>query len=240
MRPPVLAALVLILAGCGAGSEAPDDLQLLDRELAAAAGADPARDPLVAAALHDPIMVDPALAHQSNADAVRPPNRPDTGAVAPIDIAARPDLGVPPGLERASAPVANCPECRARAGVLTLGALAERSADARVRACAPQIGYSYAWAANLPPAAAMFPDARVVEAAGADGAGCSLRVVSYRSSAPLARVADWHHTRAKRVGVATTHRAEGGTHAIGGAGLVAFLRARPGGGTDVDVVVGGG
>ena len=240
MRPPVLAALVLILAGCGAGSQAPDELAALDRELAAAAGTDPARDPLVAAALHDPIMVDPTLAHQSNADAIRPPNRPDTGAVAPIETAARPDPAIPTGLERAPAPTASCPECRARAGALTLGMLAERAPDARVRACAGRIGYSYAWAANLPPAAAMFPDARVVEAAGADGAGCSLRVVSYRSSAPLARVADWHHTQAKRAGMATTHRAEGGTHAIGGAGLVALLRARAGGGTDVDLVAGGG
>jgi hypothetical protein len=242
MRFLALLAMIAALAGCGRSAREPDELAQLDRELAEANGLQ--RDPAVAAALGDQIMVDPRLLQQSNANSIRPPNRPDGGAVAPVDIAARPETAPPPGLTPAPATKADCPECRARGGALTLGALAERQRDRRTAACAPRIGYSAAWVNRLPPAAALYPDARVIEAAGVDEPGCSLRIVTYRSSAPLQRVADWYGTTGRRAGYAAEHRVDGAVHAVGGtrggAAYLAYLRARADGGTDVDVIANGG
>ncbi|WP_375402683.1 hypothetical protein [uncultured Sphingomonas sp.] len=242
MRMTALLLLSVALLGCDRAAREPDELARLDRELAEAG--DLARDPVAAAALGDQIMVDPQLTQQSNADAIRPPNRPDGGAVAPVDIAARPESAPPPGLTPAPATKADCPECRARDGALTLGALAERQRDARTRNCAPRIAYSAAWANRLPAAAALYPDARVIEAAGVDEPGCRLRVVTFRSSAPLQRVADWYGTTGRRAGYAAEHRVDGAVHVVGGtrgdAAYLAYLRARSDGGTDVDVIAGGG
>lgn len=244
MRPPVLLALLLATPACGEREDAPDDLARLDRELAAANAADPAQDPALAAALGDEIMVDPQLTQRSNANAIRPPNRPDLGAVASVDIAARPDAAPPPGLSPAPAAKGDCAECRAREGALTLGALAERQRGRGASACAARIAYSAGWANRLPPAAALYPDARVVEAAGVDEPGCSLRVVTFRSSAPLQRLADWYYTRGRRAGYSAEHRADGATHVVGGtrgeAAYLAYLRPRGDGGTDVDVIANGG
>lgn len=238
MRLPLL-SLSLLLAACGGTADAPDGLARLDRELAEAAG----RDPAIAAALADPLLVDPGLAQRSNADAIRPPNRPDGGATAPVNIAARADAGPPPGLITAPVTARDCPECRARTGALTLGALAERQPDPRIAGCAARIDYSAIWSTRLPAAAPLYPDARIVEAAGTDEAGCRLRVVTYRSSAPLQRVADWYATSARRAGYRAEHRADGAVHLVGAtrgqAAFAAYLRARPGGGTEVNLITGG-
>lgn len=240
MRPPVIVAAVLILAGCGASGEG-DDLARLDNQLQANA-ADPARDPLLAQALGDQIMVDPRLTQQSNANAIRPPDRPDGTATVPTDIAASPD-GAPDPADLAAAPEpkGDCPECRARPAALTLEAAAERS-PAR-SACLDRVTYSATWANRLPVAAPLFPDARVVEAAGVDEAGCSYRLVTYRSSAPLGRLTDWHYTKARAAGFSAEHRAEGSVHVVGGtkgrSAYLVYLRPRNGG-TDVDVIANGG
>lgn len=243
MRPLLLLAAITLTA-CGPGEAPADDLARLDDELAVADTADPARDPALAAALQDQIMVDPQLLQQSNANAIRPPDRPDTGATAPVDIAARPEAAPPPGLVPAPEPEADCPDCRARIGALTLGAVAERGRDRRVAGCAGRIGYSAAWANRLPAAAPLYPDARVVEAAGVDEPGCALRLVTFRSSAPLGRLADWYYTKGRAAGYSAEHRAEGGTHVIGGtrgeAAFLAYLRPRGDGGTEVDLIANGG
>ena len=75
-----LILLPLALAACGRTPEPQDNLTALDAALVDANASDPA----LTAALHDQIMVDPALAQSSNADAVRPPPRPDPKSV-PLD-----------------------------------------------------------------------------------------------------------------------------------------------------------
>ena len=240
MRPPLLVAAALILANCG-GSPDPDaDLARLDNELAANA-ADPARDPQVAQSLGDQITVDPRLVQQSNANAIRPPNRPDTGAVAPVDIAAPEKAPEPAGLASAPDAKGDCPECRARPKALTLEQAAERGPGPA--SCLQRASYSAAWANQLPAAAPLFPDARVVEAAGVDAPGCAYRIVSYRSSAPWKRVADWYYTKGRAAGYSAGHRADGQVHVIGGtkgdAAFLVYLRPQ-GAGTDVDVVANGG
>jgi hypothetical protein len=238
MRRMVLAC-ALLAAGCGRGEQAPDDLAALDRELAANTS-QPARDPALTASLRDQIMVDPQLTQSSNANAIRPPSRPDTGATPPVDVAALPDTPAPAGLERAPAPSGDCPECDAKATQLTLGALAE----ARTGDCGARVRYSAAWANRLPAAVPLYPDARVVEAAGTDEGACALRVVSFRSGAPVDRLADFYWTRARGAGFTAEHKAKGALHLVGGTrgtdAYLAYLTARPDGGTDVDLVARGG
>src|SRR3546814_18626493 len=47
----------------------------------------PTLDPALADALADPILVDPDLGQQANGDALRPPARPPSGGLPPVDIA---------------------------------------------------------------------------------------------------------------------------------------------------------
>src|SRR3546814_10232620 len=47
----------------------------------------PTLDPALADALADPILVDPDLGQQANGDALRPPDRPPSGGLPPVDIA---------------------------------------------------------------------------------------------------------------------------------------------------------
>lgn len=239
MRAGLILLAGLVLAGCGRQTQA-DPLAQLDRELADANDGAPARDPALNAALRDQIMVDPALAQQSNADAVRPPSRPDPLEVPPADVAAAAGGPSPPADRPAPAPRPDPARVRAAAGALTLGALAERQPDRRTAGCAARVRYSAAWANRLPPAAPLFPDARVVEAAGTDEAGCSLRVVSYASGASVGRLVDFYHARATAAGYSAEHLADGGTHVVGGtrgdSAYAAYLRPRAGGGTDVDLL----
>lgn len=73
----------LLLAGCGGQSDDDAQLNALDNELAAMNDGQPAQDPQLAEALAGQIMVDPGLTQTSNANAVRPPNRPDSDRARP-------------------------------------------------------------------------------------------------------------------------------------------------------------
>lgn len=233
---PTLLAL-LALAACAEQPAAERDLEALDRELAEAPS--DARDPALTASLADQILVDPALTQGSNANAIRPPNRPDPGAVPPVDIAAIPDRVDPATLRRAPAPSGDCPECRAATGALTLGALA--GSRPQTAGCSADVGYSAAWANRLPADLPLYPDARVVEAAGADRTGCALRIVNFATAAAPGKVLDWYYTRATGAGYSAGHRTEGAQHVLAGvrgaAAYIVYASPRHGGGTDVDLVV---
>jgi hypothetical protein len=240
-RPiPVLA--LLALAACGSKPDQAQSLESLDKELADTNASGNARDPALTAALHDQIMVDPALAQQSNAVAIRPPSRPDPGAV-PVPVALK-DTTDPATLKSAPAPSANCPDCKAKAGALTLGALAARQPNRSVADCAPRIGYSATWANRLPQALPLYPDARVSEAAGTDRDGCALRIVSFASGAAPARVIDWFYTRSTAAGYSATRETDGRRQVLGGtqgnAAYMLYVTPRGDGGSDVDLVANGG
>ncbi|MFT3978135.1 MAG: hypothetical protein QM688_13635, partial [Sphingomonas bacterium] len=115
-RIPLALSLAVALAACGGAPEKQASVPAND------AGA--LRDPALASALRDQIMVDPALVQQANADAVRPPVQPASGALPPDDIAAR---GEPAEKDkvRPAPPPGRCPQCTAARRALTLGALAE-------------------------------------------------------------------------------------------------------------------
>jgi hypothetical protein len=227
-------ALLLALMACGSAPEPQQDLDALDRELTDANSSGNLRDPALADALNAPIMADPNLAQSSNANAVRPAPRPDSGAVPP-EMALRDPVDAAT-LRRAPAPKSDCPQCRTKAAALTLGALAERQPAGK--GCAP-VNYSAGWANRLPADLPLYPDARVVEAAGID-AGCRLRVVSFASGAAVGKVVDWYFTRAGAAGYSAEHRADGGLHVLGGTrgddAYVVYVSARAGGGATVDLV----
>jgi len=228
-RPPIAAMLVpLALAACGPDAPAP-----------AVPDTAPSLDPALAAALAEPIMIDPDLGGQANGDALRPPEQPLSGAVPPIDIApiALPELE----LAKAPPPAKTCPACTAAHEALTLGALAAFLTSASTRACAADIGYSARWAARLPDGVPLYPDARVREAAGNDTGTCRLRTVRYMTAAPVARVIDFAYTRARKAGYSTAHQAQDGAHALTGTRDGAFYaviaRPRDDGGSEVALVV---
>lgn len=236
-----LLAALFLLAACSKQPAPQQDLDSLDKELTGtinAAGTDAGnpRDPALTAALHDQIMVDPALTQSANTNVVRPPARPDPLSV-PVDPV-RADGVRSTDLKPVPAAGPNCPQCRKAAGALTLGELAKRQSNASV-ACAEGVRYSAGWANRLPADVPLYPDARVREAAGNDA--CGLRVVSFTSAAPVGRILDWYNARVSRAGYSVEHQASGGQHVLGGtrgdAAYVIYATASPEGGSDIDLLV---
>jgi hypothetical protein len=232
---PALVLLPLALASCGQSSTDQQDLNSLDAELTNGS----VRDPAVAESLAAQIMVDPRLTQSANTDAVRPAPRPDNGAVPP-EGPLEADSVDPKTLQRAPTASNDCPECRTANAALTLGALAEAQKTPDAGACATKIGYSAGWANRLPADLPLYPGARLTEAAGADRDGCRLRVVSFSSSAPMQKMLDYYYTRARAAGYSAGHSTDGRQHVLGGVrgndAYVVYVTARPGGGSDVDMV----
>lgn len=242
MRGATTTILLVTLAATAACDRQPAASNALDALDANLADGVPTDDPAVHAALRDQIMVDPALTQQANHDAVRPPARPP-GAAAPADQLT---LGAAEHetLARTPAPTGKCDQCTAARQVLTLGALATQQGGSAGQ-CAQHVGYSTGWANRLPAGVALYPGVHVVEAAGADGHGCALRIVSIASGAPVQRILDWYYTHVRQAGYTLQHRADGGEHVLAGtraAGGAFLLVARPraGGGTEADLMVDGG
>lgn len=238
MRRAILIAC-LALAACGRPPAARNDLDTLDQQLTEGRVSNDA-DPASKAAIREPIMVDPALAQQSNARAVRPAPHPDPGAMPPDQLGAPADTSKAGDLRPTPAARPGCPQCTAARGALTLGALAERTSTRAASACAGGISYATIWSTRLPAALPLYPDARVLEAAGTDAGGCALRIVSFASNAPLGRVSDWYYAHLTRAGFAPEHRADGSEHVLGGtrgdAAFMVYLRPAAHGGTEVDLV----
>jgi hypothetical protein len=185
-------AAVLALGGCGRGGD-DSNLASLDNQLTNDT------DPALTAALQDQIAVDPNLAQQSNANAVRPPETP-TQAPYPADSA------------RAPAPAA--------AGIAKPGAqLASAPARGAAANCTSGDSFSYnnAWAQRLPAAFPFYPNGRLTEAAANNSNGCSTRVVSFTTADNFQRVLDWYNTRAVKAGYSSEHEVRGGDHILAGA-----------------------
>jgi len=246
-RRGLAVALPLLLLGCNSNS--PDrNIDSLDEELADRNNAANVRDPAVVSALQDQIMVDPQLVGQANNDAIRPPGKPYAAPVPPDSTVA--GRGPVKTGQVREAPAADksrgCPSCKRADGSLTLGALAARQADRRTSGCAARVSYSTGWANRLPAAVPLYPDARVVEAAGADGGGCALRVVSFATRAAPKAVIDWYYTRTSDAGFAAARETDGkqdvlgGTRNRDGGAFVVYVSRRADGGSDVDLIANNG
>ncbi len=240
-----LLALPLFAAACSGGDDAAS-LNNLDAELVNTSNS---ADPAVTGALQDQIMVDPQLADQRNGNAVRPPNKPYSGAVPASDVAVGGSAATGK-LMQAPAPTKakECKACKASGSSVTLGALAEQQGNAKVAGCAANIQYSTRWAARMPADMPIYPGANVIEAAGTDNDKCRLRIVNFHSDVPLNTMVNWYYTRARQAGFSAEHQidGDGSEHVLGGTrsrddgAYVVWIRPLDGGGTDVDIVTNNG
>lgn len=235
IRTALLFMISAMLAGCGAQSEN-SELAALDASLANDAAGAP--DPALTAALEDQILIDPSLAQQSQRDVARPAGGP-AGAQVPAEVMPEPATAAETGrLIGAPAPLADTSTPPGAADRITLGALAQSQAQG---SCEGKIGYSYQWAARMPADMPLYPRARVSEAAGADGAACTRRVVGFATGATVQQVVDFHYTRARQARYAAEHLLSGTEHRLGGTrgddAFVLFARPRRGGGTEGEIIV---
>jgi hypothetical protein len=67
--------------------------------------------------------------------------------------------------------------------------------------CAEDLREDFALAATLPKPAAIMPMGMVMQAGGADSAGCRLRIIRYTTAAASEDVLQYHFTRARRAGL---------------------------------------
>lgn len=125
----------------------------------------------------------------------------------------------------------------------TLAAVAREQSKVGGNAyCRKQLAYGMQWASRLPDPFIVYPGAKLVEAAGAEKDGCTLRAATFVTPVPRQSVMDYYYTQARRSGFDAEHELLGGDHVLGGtrqddgsAFLLLFTDA-PGGGTSVDII----
>ncbi|MFC0205576.1 hypothetical protein [Novosphingobium soli] len=222
-RPLAVAlAASLALAGCGSGGKQP------------AGESDPALD----GGLGDPVLVDPQGGSDQRAIAVPPQDRtPEAVAAARRQAAESAGGTLQP------------PPAAAQGGA---GALAEAAAKTAQVApatraagtdCAAKVRYSGEWVARIPAELPVYPRAAVQEAAGIDGDGCALRVVSFATPVSVDDVIGFYYGKATAAGYTAEHKLDGSDHVLGGRrqarAYVVYARKLEGGLTEVDLVASG-
>ena len=230
----------VLLASCGKGDK-DANLATLDAQLT-----NNAIDPALKGALADQIVVDPNLTGQSNRNAVRPADKPASGALPVLTgdakkAAAEAQRLAGGKLLSAPAPVAAKPMDR-----MTLGALAREQGYRTGVDCKAKLAYATQWATRMPEPFAVYPGAQLMEAAGAEGNGCTLRAASFVTSVPRQSVLDYYYTQARRAGYDGEHQLMEGDHVLGGtrandkAAYLILVRDAQGGKTAVDILADGG
>lgn len=243
-RVGIIGSLILLLAlplaGCGKGK---DDMNALDAQLT-----NNVVDPALKSALEGQIVVDPKLAGQSNRNAVRPADRPADAALPVLKGDAAKALAQ--AVKQAGGKLLATPaptEGQAMESTATLGAVARAQAGQGGNVnCRKQLVYGMQWASRMPEPFTLFPGAQLMEAAGADKDGCTLRAASFVTPVPRQSVIDYYYTQARRSGFDAEHKILGGDHVLGGtrkddgtAFLLLFTPA-PGGKTSVDIIADNG
>lgn len=222
LRRPLILASLAVLAACSGTEQPGDDASVLST------------DPMVARALHDPLMSDPDLSARNDAIAV----------IGFVDSAALPVLGGSPAAARRAReaarlelldggeipglplPASDIPVTLPAAGADAAGLLAALGAPAQ---CAGQLDEGFDWAVDMPDAAAIMPHGMVVQAAGARAPGCRVRIVRYRTAAAIPDVLQYHYARTLRAGLDPARLADpDGIVAGGGAGERVVVAVRAG------------
>lgn len=235
------AAMLLPLAACGKGDGAAD-LAALDAQLT-----NNAVDPAIKSALADQIVVDPNLTTQSNRNAVRPADKPANAALPVMSGDAA--QAQQAALKLAGGRMLSAPSPAIGPGEKpeTLGALARDQKVGKGAAnCASRMQYAMQWAGRLPEPFVAYPGSQLMEAAGAQGEGCSLRAASFVTPVPRQQVVDFYFTQARRAGFTAEHRSIEGDNVLGGTrdkdggAYLVMVSDAPGGKTSVDIIANNG
>ena len=234
MRCLSIPLMCLMAAACtGPAEQAASDAALI------------AQDPVMARALHDPLMSDPDLASRNEANAAI--GFVDSGAL-PVFAGSREAASAAREVLRIelleAGPIPDLPFPHDGSSGKSLGPMTSPAtlleAVGAPAACAGNLKEDFALAASLPPVAAIPPRAMVMQAGGADAGGCHIRIIRYVSAAPPEDVLQYHFTRAVRAGLYARRYAkpEDSIAATGGAGetLVAHVWPAPNGLTGVTLV----
>jgi hypothetical protein len=208
-RASVLLAVLSLVAACAPGGEdTARDASVI------------ATDPVIARALHDPLMSDPDLASRNEAAAAI--GFADSAALPVIagsseDAAAAREAMRIELLESGALP--DLPEARKAPGGAVLGPMSgPTELLASVGApgiCAKRLKQDFTLAAKLPPAALIPPRAMVVQAGGSDAKACGLWIVRYLTPAASADVLQYHYVRAGRAGLKPIRHAAPGESIAG-------------------------
>ncbi|MFO6445539.1 hypothetical protein ACLBKU_00200 [Erythrobacter sp. NE805] len=166
-----------------------------------------AEDPVIARALHDPLMSDPDLASRNEANAAV--GFPDSHALPVLRGSSEAAQAAREALRLellAGGPIPELPDPREGEGGPALGPMAGPAtllaAAGAPEACAGALKEDFALAASLPGPAAIPPGAMVLQAGGSEARGCRVRIIRYRSPAPVEDLLQYHLTRASRAGLA--------------------------------------
>jgi hypothetical protein len=203
-------------------------------------------DPALKGALSAQIVVDPNLTSQSNRNAIRPTDTPANGALPVLTGDAKKAASEAQRLAGGKllstpAPVTGKPIDRT-----TLGALAREQGFRTNVDCKAKLAYGAQWATRMPEPFGIYPGAQLMEAAGAEANGCTLRAASFVTSVPKQGVLDYYYTQARRAGYDGEHQLLEGDHVLGGtrandkAAYLVIVRDAPGGKTSVDILADGG
>ena len=231
----LLGCALLALAACKPADKVPDP--------------NAERDPAAAAALNDPIMVDPDLASQNRGNSALSGGGPAQGdlpgfvsspeAAATARAAAQALLGG--RLSAAPAPASNQPASRL-AGALTMPALAAAAGIASP-GCADQLSFTMVWAARLPAGLPIYPRGHAIMAAGSDAAGCKVRAVRFVTPVAVSDAVDFYYASVRAAKLPAEHRREGSDEVVagaqGGAAYAVYVRQRSDGLTEVDLFTAG-
>lgn len=203
-----------------------------------------ASDPVVARALHDPLMSDPDLASRNQANALLGfagdtglpmlPATPETARAgreaARIELLESGEIVLLPAATTQSGPVVPA-DATAKDLLAVMGA-PER--------CSTAIEEGFVWAVDPPSVAAVMPHGTVMQAAGARSAPCDLRIIRYRTPAAPEDVLQYHLTRAVRGGLQPVVYADPAAglsaHGESGEALSVHVRQSASGMTAVDLL----
>lgn len=233
--------MMIALAGCG-GDKDKENPARLDAKLVGNAV-----DAALREAIEAPIASDPDLTGQANRNAVRPPDRPLSGAV-PTNLSTEDAKAA--ALKLAGGRLLETPAATrsitSTKGPVTLGEKAAQ--DEHLRKCGQQaLRSDMLWASRMPADFPIYPGGALTEAAGANAKGiCGLRAVSFTTGTPIKPVLDFYYTLARRGGYSVEHLEENGASILGGVrdrddrAYYVSLAQIDGGGTTVQLIVNGG
>jgi len=190
LAPILLCAALGLVAGCGVQSHEPSAER-------------PVQDPVLARALHDPLMTDPDLASRNQANAVLGFHYGHPLPLFVADDEARERARDAMRLELLEdGPIPQLPEM---AGESVWPRLADLTNSAEMveavggpSGCTTQLSDDLKWSLQLPQSTSLMPHSMVQVASGVDNGTCAVRVVRYLSPASVEDALEYHFVKTER------------------------------------------